>query len=87
MTRLASPRLAVSMATNHSGKMEKHPMTSEPSTTVHYPEHLHLRVPRGLGAAAATAAAAEDCRPSEYLRRVILTALRADGVRLDRTAA
>ena len=64
--------------------MEQFPMTSEPPATVHYPEHLHLRVPRGLGAAAALAASAEDCRPSEYLRRVILAALRADGVKLDR---
>lgn len=62
-------------------------MTAETRDTIHYPEHLHLRVPRGLGAAAAAAAAAEDCRPSEYLRRVILAALRADGVRPDRTAA
>ncbi|MFA6043581.1 MAG: hypothetical protein WC718_01235 [Phycisphaerales bacterium] len=52
--------------------------------TIHYPEHLHLRVPRGLGQAAAEAAAAQDCRPSEYLRRVILAALREDGFGISR---
>ena len=83
--------LAVEMATNHGGKMEIYPMTSTndetPARYVMLPERTAIRVPRGFGRAACQAAAAENCRPSDYLRRVMLDALKADGFKLNHPAA
>lgn len=47
-----------------------------------YPERIQLRVPRGFSEAVEIRAAAENCGAHEYVRRVLLAGLRADGVAL-----
>jgi hypothetical protein len=48
-----------------------------------FPEAVRVRVPRGFPAAVEMAARLQLTSPSEYLRRAVLHALRADGVHLD----
>jgi hypothetical protein len=48
----------------------------------YYPERLTLRVPRGLPHAIEAAARSQLTSPSEYVRRAVLKALNADGIRL-----
>jgi hypothetical protein len=56
---------------------------SDTTASVHrYPRKLSLRVPPELPAAIEIAARANLTSPADYLRRVIVHALRTDGVRL-----
>jgi hypothetical protein len=48
-----------------------------------YPQIVRARVPAGLPAAIEIAARVQLTSPAEYLRRALLAALEADGVRLD----
>lgn len=52
-----------------------------------YPERIQLRVPRGFSEAVETRAAAESCGAHEYIRRLLLAGLRADGVTIAAKAA
>jgi hypothetical protein len=48
----------------------------------HYPDRLTLRVPLGLPQAIEAAARRQLTSPPEYIRRVLLQALKGDGVHL-----
>ena len=48
----------------------------------YYPARMALRVPAEMQEAVTVAARLQFTSPSEYLRRAVLYALRADGVRL-----
>ena len=50
--------------------------------SVHFPDRLRLRGPRGLCAAIEVAAAANNTTPSEWSRRALLQGLQADGLQL-----
>ena len=52
------------------------------ASTVHYPDKLRLRVPRGLPDALRLAARQRHTTLSEWARRALLHALEAEGVRL-----
>jgi hypothetical protein len=48
--------------------------------TVHYPEKMRLRLPRGMPEALAPAAGQHHTTPSEWVRQTLLRGLQADGV-------
>jgi hypothetical protein len=48
--------------------------------TVHYPEKMRLRLPRGMPEALALAAGQHHTTPSEWVRQALLRGLEADGV-------
>jgi hypothetical protein len=48
--------------------------------TVHYPEKMRLRLPRGMPEALALAAGQHHTTPSEWVRQALLRSLEADGV-------
>jgi hypothetical protein len=48
--------------------------------TVHYPEKMRLRLPRGMPEALALAAGQHHTTPSEWVRQTLLRGLQADGV-------
>ena len=50
--------------------------------TVHFPDKLRLRVPRGLPAALKLAAIQRHTTPSEWARQALLRGLAAEGVHL-----
>jgi hypothetical protein len=50
--------------------------------SVHFPDRLRLRGPRGLRDAIEMAAAAQNTTPSEWSRRALLQGLQADGLHL-----
>jgi hypothetical protein len=50
--------------------------------TVHFPDKLRLRVPRGLPAALKLAAIQRHTTPAEWARQALLRGLEAEGVRL-----
>ena len=52
------------------------------ASTVHYPDKLRLRVPRGLPDALRLAAKQRHTTPSEWARQAILRGLEAQGVQL-----
>jgi plasmid stability protein len=52
------------------------------ASTVHYPDKLRLRVPRGLPAAMRRAAQQSHTTSSEWARQALLRGLAAEGVRL-----
>ena len=52
------------------------------ASTVHYPDKLRLRVPRGLPDALRLAARQRHTSPSEWARQVLLRGLEAQGVQL-----
>jgi hypothetical protein len=58
------------------------PATATPSSGRYYPARLTLRVPRGLPQAIDAAARRGLTSPSEYVRRAVLNALKADGLDL-----
>jgi hypothetical protein len=49
--------------------------------TVHYPEKMRLRLPRGMPEALALAAGQHHTTPSEWVRQTLLRGLQADGRR------
>jgi hypothetical protein len=53
------------------------------TSTERFPQRITLRCPPGLPAALQIAARQALTTPSEYLRRALLQAMRADGVHLD----
>lgn len=61
-------------------------MTARNQSNWHYPDQMNLRVAKGFRAAVAQAAAVHSCAPTDYLRRVISEALRADGVKINSEA-
>jgi hypothetical protein len=65
-----------------SGQTPERPMSDTAASVHRYPRKLSLRVPPELPAAIEIAARANLTSPAEYLRRAIVDALRADGVRL-----
>ena len=52
------------------------------ASTVHYPDKLRLRVPRGLPDALRLAARQKHTTASEWARQALLRGLEAEGVRL-----
>jgi hypothetical protein len=52
------------------------------ASTVHYPDKMRLRVPRGLPAAVQLAAKQRHTTPAEWARQALLRSLEAEGVRL-----
>ncbi len=52
------------------------------ASTVHFPDKLRLRVPRGLPAALRLAAQHHHTTPSEWARQTLLRGLAAEGVPL-----
>ena len=52
------------------------------ASTVHYPDKLRLRVPRGLPDALRLAAAQTHTTPAEWARQALLRGLEAQGVQL-----
>jgi hypothetical protein len=52
------------------------------ASTVHYPDKLRLRVPRGLPDALRLAARQRHTTPSEWARQALLRGLAAQGVPL-----
>jgi hypothetical protein len=51
-------------------------------STVHYPEKMRLRLPRGLPDALRLAARQRHTTPSEWARQALLRGLEAQGVQL-----
>jgi hypothetical protein len=52
------------------------------ASTVHYPDKIRLRVPRGLPDALRLAAAQRHTTPAEWARQALLRGLEAQGVQL-----
>jgi hypothetical protein len=52
------------------------------ASTVHYPDKLRLRVPRGLPDALRLAARQRHTTPAEWARQALLRSLEAEGVQL-----
>jgi hypothetical protein len=52
------------------------------ASTVHFPDKLRLRVPRGLPDALRLAAKQRHTTPAEWARQTLLRGLEAEGVRL-----
>ena len=52
------------------------------ASTVHYPDKIRLRVPRGLPDALRLAARQRHTTPSEWARQTLLRGLAEEGVRL-----